>query len=128
MRLFILLIIVVPAIEIMLFIYFGNLLGFWTTLFLIIATGILGVYLAKLQGLQTIQTFRRQIQQGYPPGDTLIDGICIISGGILLLIPGFVTDTFGLFLLLPPTRQTVKPLVKRWIKQRLDKRTITIIR
>lgn len=121
MRLFTLLIIVVPAIEIMILIYFGSLLGFWTTLFLIIATGVIGAYLAKQQGLQTLHLVQRQIQYGHPPGDALVEGLCIIVGGILLLTPGFITDIIGFYLLFPITRNSVKPIIKRWIRNRIEK-------
>jgi len=120
-RLFTLLIIVVPAIEIMILIYFGSLLGFWTTLFLIIATGVIGAYLAKQQGLQTLHLVQRQIQYGHPPGDALVEGLCIIVGGILLLTPGFITDIIGFYLLFPITRNSVKPIIKRWIRNRIEK-------
>jgi len=105
----------------MILIYFGSLLGFWTTLFLIIATGVIGAYLAKQQGLQTLHLVQRQIQYGHPPGDALVEGLCIIVGGILLLTPGFITDIIGFYLLFPITRNSVKPIIKRWIRNRIEK-------
>jgi len=105
----------------MVLIYFGSLLGFWTTFFLIIATGVIGAYLAKQQGLQTLHLVQRQIQYGHHPGDALIDGLCIIVGGILLLTPGFITDIIGFYLLFPFTRNSIKPIIKRSIRHKIEK-------
>jgi UPF0716 protein FxsA len=106
----------------------GNIIGVWPTLLLVICTGIAGVYTAKKQGLETLRKAQQQIRYGQMPGSEIIDGICIVVGGLCLLLPGFVSDIIGLILVLPPTRSIVKPLLIRWMMNRMNKRKITIIR
>lgn len=108
LRLLLLLIIVVPALEITVFILSGKVIGVWYTFALIILTGIFGAWLAKREGLQTIRLAQLQAQQGQLPSGAILDGICIFIGGVLLLAPGFITDFVGLLFLLPFTRSFVK--------------------
>ncbi len=107
-RLLLLLIIVVPALEIAVLILSGNIIGVWPTFLLIILTGILGAWLAKKEGLQAIRLAQLQTQQGQLPNGVILDGICILIGGIFLLAPGFITDTIGFLLLIPQTRSIGK--------------------
>ncbi|ARK31701.1 FxsA family protein [Halalkalibacter krulwichiae] len=110
-RILLLLIIIVPAIEIAVLILSGNLIGVWPTIFLIIATGILGAWLAKKEGLQALRLAQLQTQQGQLPSGVILDGICILIGGVVLLTPGFITDAIGFFLLIPKTRTFAKALL-----------------
>lgn len=107
-RLLLLLIIVVPALEIAVLILSGNIIGVWPTFLLIILTGIIGAWLAKKEGLQAIRLAQLQTQQGQLPNGVILDGICILIGGIFLLSPGFITDTIGFLLLIPQTRSIGK--------------------
>ncbi|KUP05583.1 exlusion protein FxsA [Bacillus coahuilensis m2-6] len=122
MRYLFLLLIIVPATEIGILIFSGQTLGVIPTIVLIITTGILGAYLAKKQGIETWQRAQRQLQYGQVPGEEIIDGLCILVGGVVLLTPGFITDALGFFLLLPFTRKWVKPwlraLFNKWIVNR----------
>jgi UPF0716 protein FxsA len=128
MRYFILLLIAIPAAEIAVLLLSGKTIGVGATLLLIIATGVIGAYLAKREGLQTIRKAQEQLQHGQIPGSAVLDGICILIGGILLLTPGFITDIIGFFLLFPPTRKFFKFLMLRNIKKRIDRGNIKIIR
>lgn len=128
MKYFFLLIIALPAVEIAVLLLSGQTIGVWPTILLIFLTGVIGSYLAKQQGLETIKKAQDQMSYGQLPGDALLDGICVLVGGTLLLTPGFVTDLIGLILLLPPTRKIIKPLMLKMIKNMIDKRKITIIR
>ncbi|WP_419881903.1 FxsA family protein [Peribacillus sp. B-H-3] len=128
MKLFILFLIAMPALEITLLLLSGKTIGVGFTLLLIIATGLIGAYLAKQQGLETIRKAREQMSRGQMPGNQVIDGICILIGGTFLLTPGFVSDILGLLLLLPPTRAIIKPLIVKWILNRMNKGKLTIIR
>ncbi|SDH33072.1 UPF0716 protein FxsA [Alteribacillus persepolensis] len=112
-RWLLLLIIVVPALEIGVLILSGNTLGIWPTIFLIILTGIIGAWLAKREGLQTVRAAQLQLQNGQVPGGLVLDGICILVGGAVLLTPGFITDAAGFFLLFPYTRNIVKALLEK---------------
>ncbi len=127
MRYIILLIILVPAAEIAVLLTAGQILGFWTTILLILLTGVVGAYLAKKQGILTFYQFQRQMQSGQLPGETLLDGVCILVGGTLLLTPGFITDTFGFLLLIPVTRTYFKAFLYKWFKNRIRNGNIKII-
>jgi UPF0716 protein FxsA len=127
MRLLLLLIIIVPAAEIAFLLVSGQLIGTWPTILLIILTGVIGSYLAKKQGLVAYRLLQQQLQSGQMPGDALLDGICILVGGILLLTPGFLTDIVGFVLLFPITRVYIKKLLMKKFQARLYKNNRKII-
>ncbi|KYD19636.1 FxsA family protein [Saccharococcus caldoxylosilyticus] len=108
--------IVIPVLEIALFILSGKLIGIWSTLVLIMLTGMIGIWLVKQQGLAVIEKARREMSYGRLPSGAILDGICVFVGGVLLLTPGFFTDILGVFLLLPFTRTLMKPYIARWLK------------
>lgn len=128
MKYFLLFIIAMPIIEIIVLLLSGNLIGFWPTLFLIVATGLIGAYLAKKQGMETWKKAQEQIRYGMMPGNEIIDGICIFIGAALLLSPGLLSDIMGLILVFPPTRNLLKPFVIRFIMNRMNKGKVTVIR
>ncbi|MGG3941293.1 FxsA family protein [Peribacillus psychrosaccharolyticus] len=110
-----------PVIEIIILLLSGKIIGFWPTLFALILMGIAGAYLAKKQGLETLRRAQAQMNVGQLPGNEMINGLCIMIGGILLVLPGFITDLAGLLLILPPTRKLCKPLLMRWITKKINK-------
>ena len=128
MKYLLLAIIVVPAIEIGILISVGRLAGVLPTLLLIIATGFAGAYLAKKEGLQAIRKVQADMSKGYMPGDSLLDGLCILAGGLMLLTPGLVTDLAGLLLLLPYTRKHIKARMYRYLKRKMDRGDIIIMK
>lgn len=128
MRYILLLLILIPASEIALLMLSGKTLGIWATIGLIILTGIIGAYLAKQQGLDTIRRAQEQLQRGQMPSEVLLDGICIIIGGTLLLTPGFITDVLGFLLLVPFTRTFFKMLLMKAFQNWMNKGKIKIIR
>ena len=128
MKIFILIFILVPVAELGVLLFSGQTIGVWPTLILLIVTGLLGSYLAKKQGINTIRKVQEQIQFGKVPGNEILDGLCVLFGGILLLLPGFLTDILGLILLLPFTRTLIKPFILKLIRKWIDKNTFTIIR
>ncbi|MGM0903396.1 MAG: FxsA family protein [Bacillota bacterium] len=128
MRYLFLAIVLVPAIEIALLLLAGQTIGIFPTFALILLTGIVGAYLAKQQGLATIRDVQDRFQRGTMPGDALLDGVCILVGGTLLLTPGFVTDLIGFLLLVPASRKYFKIWLMKFFKNRMDRGTITIIR
>ncbi|ATF11930.1 FxsA family protein [Brevibacillus porteri] len=93
----------------------GSWIGGWNTVVLVILTGILGAWLARQQGMQVFRMVQHQLARGQMPTDSLIDGVLILIGGILLLLPGFVTDVIGLVFLIPYTRMIIRHLLKRWL-------------
>jgi UPF0716 protein FxsA len=111
--LLILLFIVVPIAELYVIIQVGQLIGVVPTLILLLADAILGSLLLKHEGRSAWRRFNEALAARRFPGREVADGALIIVGGTLLLTPGFITDVFGLFLLLPPTRAITRRLLKR---------------
>jgi len=111
--LLILLFIVVPIAELYVIIQVGQAIGVVPTLILLLADAVLGSLLLKHQGRTAWRRFNEALAARRFPGREVADGALIIVGGTLLLTPGFITDIFGLFLLLPPTRAISRRLLKR---------------
>ena len=128
MRLLLFLIIVIPALEIGVLLLSGKTMGVIPTVLLIILTGVCGAWLAKKQGIETLRKAQEQMQSGQIPSETLIDGLCILVGGIFLLSPGFLSDVVGVLLLLPISRNLLKPFFLRIIRKMIDRNRFTIIR
>ncbi|THE14738.1 membrane protein FxsA [Bacillus timonensis] len=128
MRILLALIIIVPTLEISVLIFSGKTLGIPFTLLLIILTGVIGAWLAKKQGLETISRARQQMDLGQVPGEAIMDGICILIGAVLLLTPGYISDLAGFLLLLPVTRNFIKPIIVNWINRRMNRGHFTVIR
>ncbi|WP_100331826.1 FxsA family protein [Bacillus xiapuensis] len=112
--------IIIPALELSLLLFSGKTIGILPTVVLILATGFLGAYLAKKQGMQTVARLKEEMRDGHFIGDAVLDGVCILIGGLLLLTPGFVTDAFGFLLLLPFTRRYFKPFLYKLFKRLFD--------
>ena len=102
-----LLIILIPAIEIFLFIKIGSQIGAITTVLLIFTTAIVGVYYAKYEGLNTLKAGFIQISKNEAPTYEMISGAAIAFAALLLIIPGFATDILGFLLIFPITRKFV---------------------
>lgn len=99
--------ILVPLIEIALFIQVGGLIGLWATLGVVVLTAFLGTMLVRSQGLQTLEKVRASLEAGTDPSRALAHGVMILFSGFLLLTPGFFTDAIGFALLIPPVRDAV---------------------
>ena len=106
----------IPVIELVLLIKIGARIGAINTVSIVLLTGIGGAYLARSQGLRVLMQMRREIQSGILPADSLIDGVMILAGGILLLTPGFLTDIVGFSVLIPFTRTRLKAPIKKRIR------------
>ncbi|MEN1968243.1 FxsA family protein [Lentibacillus sp. N15] len=124
MRLILLLFLIVPALEIGVFVWAGGIIGPWWVVFIIILTGVLGITIAKNQGMETWRRAQLQMNEGYAPTNEIVDGICIFIGAVLLFTPGFITDTAGFLLVLPWTRIPLRGWVYRLIKNKMGKGTI----
>lgn len=127
LRILILLLIVVAALEIWILILSGQFIGFLLTVLLVILTGVLGAWLAKKEGVQTLRLAQLQLQQGQIPSGILLDGLCILIGGVVLLTPGFITDAIGFFLLIPVTRSTIKAALSKWFSHLIKNGSIVFI-
>ncbi|WP_428619538.1 FxsA family protein [Shewanella sp.] len=106
---FILLIIfvLIPVIELNVLIRVGESLGSWTTVGLVLFTAVVGVSLVRSQGIQTLMQVQQKLARGEAPGKEIVEGMMLAMAGLLLLIPGFVTDFIGLLLLTPLTRSPI---------------------
>lgn len=99
--------IAVPLIEIGLFIKVGGWLTLWPTLAIVLATGIIGTFLVRQQGLKVLAELRTSMSQMRDPLSPLAHGAMILFAGALLLTPGFFTDAVGFLLLVPPVRKAI---------------------
>ena len=106
-RLLFLLFLIVPAIEIALFIEIGGIIGVFATLSLILVTAIVGVALLRIQGLATIARVQGQLNQGQLPATEMLEGLMLLVSGAFLMTPGFFTDTVGFLILIPAIRRSV---------------------
>lgn len=123
MRIFFLLIFVIPVIEILLFVWVGNTLGAWTVVGLIFLTALLGVLLAQHQGFENLRKAQEAWTRGEYPTNYMINSICILFGAFLLIIPGFITDMIGLILLIPFTRSLLKKYLLKLLQKMFNRGT-----
>ena len=100
-------IILIPAIEIYLFIKIGSQIGAITTILLIFTTAIVGIYYAKYEGLNTIRSGFMQMVRNQVPAYEIISSAAIAFAAFLLIIPGFATDFLGFLLILPISRKLI---------------------
>ena len=107
MNTILLFIILIPAIEIFLFIKIGSQIGAITTILLIFTTAVVGVYYAKYEGLNTLKSGFAQLSRNEAPTYEMISGAAIAFAALLLIIPGFATDVFGFLLIFPLTRKFI---------------------
>jgi UPF0716 protein FxsA len=104
-----------PLLEIAVFIEVGGIIGLWPTIFATIATALAGSLLLRAQGLAVLNRARAQMDRGQLPAREMFDGVCLVLAGALLLVPGFVTDVFGLLLFIPPVRDLLRLAIGRRI-------------
>nr|WP_284694990.1 FxsA family protein [Photobacterium galatheae] len=108
--------ILVPVIEIALFIQVGGVLGLWTTLFLVLLTAVVGASLVRSQGIATLLSVQDRLNQGELPAQQILEGVMLAVAGVLLLTPGFMTDAMGLVVLLPGPRAAIARYLMRKVK------------
>ena len=114
MQLFLLLFVLTPLIELYVLIEVGGVIGGLPTIALCLVTAAIGGFLVRSQGLATLMHARRELQRGHLPAESALHGILLALAGVLLLTPGFVTDTVGFALLIPALRRR---LVARLLPQ-----------
>ena len=111
-------IILVPIMEIYLFIKIGGQIGAFNTILLIIITAITGIIYARYEGLNTLRSAYSQIIKQETPTYEIISGAAIAFAALLLIIPGFATDIIGFLIILPVTRKLILGKVSTKIKKR----------
>ena len=104
-KLFLILFITIPLVEIAILIKIGSIIGAGYTIALVIGTAFLGVSLLRIQGISTLAKVQANISRGQLPATELIEGLILLISGALLLTPGFFTDTIGFLMLVPTLRQ-----------------------
>ena len=102
-----LIIILIPVVEIYIFIKIGSEIGAITTILLVFTTAIIGVYYAKYEGLNTLRSGFIQLRKNRTPAYEVVSGAAIAIAAILLIIPGFATDIFGFLLIFPLSRKFI---------------------
>ena len=100
-------VILIPIVEIYLFIKIGSQIGAFTTIFLVFFTAVVGVYYARYEGINTLRSGMTQIIKNQIPAHELISGAAIAFAAVLLIIPGFATDLIGFLLIIPITRKLI---------------------
>jgi len=118
--------IVVPLAELIVIFEIGSRIGYLYTILTLIIISLAGAALAKRQGYAVVARIQDDVRQGRIPGDSLIDGALILAGALLLLTPGYITDTVGLLLLLPPVRLPVRRFVRRRLRLAVERRTVRV--
>lgn len=114
--------IAVPIIEIALFIELGGWVGLWPTIALVVVTAILGATLLRAQGFAAMARLQASVEQGGDPRGPMAHGVMILVAGLLMLTPGFFTDTVGFLLLIPPVRSAIIA----WLGPRLAARAVHV--
>ena len=115
----ILLFTLVPLIELYLLLYLGRVLGFWTTVAIVLTTGLAGAALAKSQGARVLASWQEALAGGSMPAEGVLGGVLVLVGGVLLVTPGVFTDLVGLSLLVPVTRAFWATRVRAWLERRV---------
>jgi len=110
---FLIIFVIIPMLEIMVFMQVGREVGFFTTLFLAFLTAIIGGAIVRHQGMQTIVSMRTAMDRGKIPLSEIFDGFCLVAAGAMLITPGFVTDTLGFSLLIPPVRTLLREVIRK---------------
>lgn len=113
---------VVPIVEIVLFLYVGNWIGIWPTIATVVVTAALGSFFVSKQGRLTWQSIMTKINRGEVPTASVVHGAMILVAGALLLTPGFLTDLVGFALLVPGVREAIR----QWFLRRRDSRWVVV--
>lgn len=114
-----------PLLELAVLIKVGQTLGVWMTILLLIATGVAGGLIVQSQGLQAARRAAQSMAEGRPPIEPVIDSFMLMLAGVLLLIPGLLTDLIALPLLIPPVRRWIALRALRHLFKNADVRVET---
>ena len=107
MPLFLFIFVLLPLIELAGLLAVGTYIGVAPTIAAVILSGLVGIYLAKSQGLRVLREVNHALNRGEPPGRQMLAGLMVFLGGVLLIAPGFISDFLGIMFLLPWTRNAL---------------------
>lgn len=113
MAILFLIFVALPLAEIYALVKIGGWLGVLPTIVLLFVVSAAGAWLVKHEGLRVWRRMQEQVAAGKMPSNEILDGVCLLLAGVLLLVPGFVTDAVGLLLLLPPFRLVLRRVLQR---------------
>jgi UPF0716 protein FxsA len=108
----------VPVVEIALFVQVGDLIGLWPTLALVVLTAVAGTALMRREGFAVLGRTQAALARGELPVGEVLDGACVLVGGVLLVVPGFLTDALGVLLLIPAVRRRLGKAALGWALSR----------
>lgn len=118
--------VVLPFVDLYLLLLIGGEVGFWPTVGLVLAAGLIGSFLARKEGVRVLRRWQESMARGQVPQEGLLGGALVLAGGVLLVIPGVLTDAVGLFLLFPPTRRLVAGIVRRRLERGMAEGTVRV--
>ena len=119
---------VVPVVDLWLLLRLGRAMGAWPTVALVVVTGALGAWLARREGARVLHGWREAAATGRMPEEGVLSGALVLAGGALLVAPGVLTDLAGLALLFPPTRAVAARAARGWVRRRVERGTIRVVR
>ncbi|WP_020396785.1 FxsA family protein [Thiolinea disciformis] len=119
------LLLLVPVLEIYLFVKVGGWIGFLPTIALLILMTFVGSYFVRHQGLSTLARIQKSMAQGQLPARDMLEGVLIVIGGILMMIPGFLSDILGILCILPPTRLAIAAALIPSVAARVQRSTFS---
>jgi len=115
---FLLLLTLIPIVELALLFQIAEAINWIPTIAIVVVTGVIGVSLAKREGIKTFARIQADLNEGKMPAAAMVEGVLILAAGLLLITPGVLTDLFGLFLLIPPCRRSVGVALSRSFRKR----------
>ncbi|MCK4846677.1 MAG: FxsA family protein [Deltaproteobacteria bacterium] len=107
---------IVPAIELALLITIGTRIGALNTIVIVLATGFIGAYMVRAEGLDVVRRLQRTMAEGAFPAEEILDGVMVLVSGALLITPGVMTDIIGFLMVIPKSREPIKRLIKIYLK------------
>jgi UPF0716 protein FxsA len=123
LRWLLLALVLLPFAEVAALVAVGRSIGFWWTLGLLVALTVVGVFLVRRETSKTYKALQAAVNSGKMPADEMTDAILVMIGGVLLILPGFVSDAVGLLLVLPFTR----PLARRLLQAFVASRAVAVV-
>lgn len=109
----------VPALETWGIIEIGRVIGGWETVLWLVLAGMLGAALGKRAGFQVLREVQAELAAGRSPGTSLVEGVLVLVGSLLLITPGLLTDVIGMLLFVGPVRRWIAPRAKAWLLRRV---------
>lgn len=122
----ILLFTLIPLAELYVLFKVAKITSWLFTILLVIITGVLGAYLAKQEGRQIIYRIQNEINNGKMPGKELVNGLCVLIGGALLLTPGIITDVIGFSLIIPITRIIYRNWIIKILNNAINRGSVNV--